>query len=504
MFFEPVILWTDALIYLLLAVGIAFALYARRHEHALASWRKVAHSASGMSALTILLCFVLIGLLDTVHFRPILEQTAQSDGKQLYSVEVLSLLDLLTESLRAQTEKTYSAPLSAFLYAKETITTPDGNQIRDFARLSYGGAHLNNPQAELSGDVLWRSISGISAGLLIWVGLVAGVGFAKARQYRVAFFYMQAAIWRGATEIPWRAILITLAVILATCGAITVLASHYHVLGTDKVGQDVLYLSLKSIRTGLVIGALTTLIMLPFALLLGIGAGYFRGWVDDVIQYVYTTLSSIPSVLLIAAAVLMMQVYIETHADMLDTAAARADLRLLFLCIILGITSWTGLCRLLRGETMKLREMEYIQAAHAFGVSHWRIVTRHILPNVIHIVLITTVMDFSSLVLAEAVLSYVGVGVDPSTISFGTMINASRLEMAREPMVWWTLFASFTFMFALVLSANLFSDAVQNAFNPRNRIMVGNANGLPENQTAVKNTEETTKTLPIERNTPRT
>jgi peptide/nickel transport system permease protein len=164
-------------------------------------------------------------------------------------------------------------------------------------------------------------------------------------------------------------------------------------------------------------------------------------------------------------------VYIETHPEIFETIASRADLRLLFLCIILGITSWTGLCRLLRGETMKLRELEYIQAAHAFGVSHWRIISRHILPNVMHIVLIATVMDFSGLVLAEAVLSYVGVGVDPSTISFGTMINAARLEMAREPMVWWALMAAFGFMFTLVLSANLFADAVQNALDPRTRIV---------------------------------
>lgn len=249
--------------------------------------------------------------------------------------------------------------------------------------------------------------------------------------------------------------------------AVLMLASHYHVFGTDKVGQDVLYHSLKSIRTALVIGALTTLIMLPFALLLGIMAGYFRGWIDDVIQYTYTTLNSIPSVLLIAAAVLMMQVYIETHPDLFETTAERADLRLLFLCIILGLTSWTGLCRLLRAETLKLREMEYIQAAHAFGVSHWRIISRHILPNVMHIVLIATVMEFSGLVLAEAVLSYVGVGVDPSMISFGTMINAARLEIAREPIVWWTLISAFGFMFTLVLSANMFADAVQNAFDPR-------------------------------------
>jgi peptide/nickel transport system permease protein len=141
----------------------------------------------------------------------------------------------------------------------------------------------------------------------------------------------------------------------------------------------------------------------------------------------------------------------------------------LFLCIILGVTNWTSLCRLLRGETLKLCEMEYIQAAHAFGVSHWRIMTRHILPNVMHIVLITVVLSFSGLVLAEAVLSYVGVGVDPSMISFGTMINGARLEMAREPVVWWSLLAAFLFMFLLVLAANLFADAVRDAFDPRVR-----------------------------------
>ena len=110
---------------------------------------------------------------------------------------------------------------------------------------------------------------------------------------------------------------------------------------------------------------------------------------------------------------------------------ARADLRLLFLCLILGITSWTGLCRYLRGETLKLRAVEYVQAATAFGVTHFRIMSRHLLPNVMHIVLITVVLDFSGLVLAEAVLSYVGVGVDPSMNSWGNMINRARLEMAR-------------------------------------------------------------------------
>jgi len=240
-----------------------------------------------------------------------------------------------------------------------------------------------------------------------------------------------------------------------------------HLFGTDKVGQDVLYLTLKSIRTGLLIGTLTTLIMLPAAIFLGLLAGYAGGWIDDAIQYLYTTLNSIPGVLLIAAAVLMMQVVIDTHPEWFATSAERADARLLALCAILGITSWTGLCRLLRGETLKLRELEYVQAAQALGVSGLRILARHILPNVMHIVMIAIVMDFSGLVLAEAVLSYVGIGVDPNTISFGTMINTARMELAREPMVWWSLAAAFVFMFVLVLAANLFADVVRDAFDPR-------------------------------------
>ncbi len=168
-------------------------------------------------------------------------------------------------------------------------------------------------------------------GLLVWV-----VGWARRSYTRAWWAYVP-------TRHAALPCCVTTLIIAALIGAVANLATAYHVLGTDKVGQDVLYLSLKSIRTGLVIGTVTTLVMLPFALLLGVAAGYFRGWVDDVIQYIYTVLSSIPSVLLIAAAVLMMQVVIEMHAGWFETAAARADVRLLCLCLILGVTSWTGL-----------------------------------------------------------------------------------------------------------------------------------------------------------------
>ncbi len=447
----PVILWSDALIFLLLAVAGVSAWYVRRHEHLALPWRRVAKSRVGVVSLLVLSLFVLVGVLDSLHYRAALP--GNNNGQTVYTPEVLSAFDALAGGLRSHVEKTYSAPLAVYLYAKESMETADGKVVRDYPRLKYGGAHLTDPEQEWSADVLQRAVIGAAFGLLGGLLVLA-----------IELQFIALATVRSK---PWRAWFVATLVIGMLIGIIANLAAAYHVLGTDKVGQDVLYLALKSIRTGLVIGTITTLVMLPFALLLGVAAGYFRGWVDDVIQYVYTVLSSIPSVLLIAAAVLMMQVVIEKHADWFATSAARADVRLLALCAILGVTSWTSLCRLLRGETLKLRELEYIQAAQAFGVSSLRILTRHILPNVMHIVLISVVMDFSSLVLAEAVLSYVGVGVDPSTISFGTMINAARLEMGREPMVWWTLAAAFAFMLLLVLAANLLADAVRDAFDPR-------------------------------------
>ncbi|MEI7842700.1 MAG: ABC transporter permease [Gallionellaceae bacterium] len=446
MSFMPVILWTDTMIFILLTLTIAGVWWVRQRPHLILPWVRVAQSRVGMVSLLVLSIFMLIGLLDSLHYRAALPD--KNNGQAIYSSEVLSVFDVLANGLHSHTEKTYSAPLAIHLYAKESIETPEGKQLRDYPRLRFGGAHLED-ESQREADIVKRIIVGALAGVIFVAMLIA--------VFRVSF----------ARNKIVRAVLLSVLLLSIFIGVVANLAAGYHVLGTDKVGQDVLYLSLKSIRTGLVIGTVTTLVMLPFALFFGIAAGYLRGWVDDVIQYVYTVLSSIPSVLLIAAAVLMMQVVIEKNADWFATSAARADVRLLCLCVILGVTSWTGLCRLLRGETLKLREMEYIQAAQAFGVSSFRIITRHIVPNVMHIVLISVVMEFSALVLAEAVLSYVGVGVDPSTISFGTLINAARLEMGREPMVWWTLASAFGFMLVLVLSANLFADAVRDAFDPR-------------------------------------
>ena len=462
----PVLLWTDLLVFLLIACGIGAGAYVSRREYLLASWRRVGESRAGMASLTLLLAFVAVGLLDSLHYRPRLE-AANGQPAGGYGSEVRSALDALLLPLKTRTEKTYSAPLATHLYAKETVELADGSQARVFPRLKHGGAHLGDAEAEWGRDVALRILGGLALAVLAGPTFAALAVLAAARRWGMNWQAAWRHIRRGETRFAWNAVLLTLAALLLLVGPAISLAGGYHVFGTDKVGQDVLYLTLKSIRTGLVIGTITTLAMLPFAVALGIAAGYLGGWVDDLIQYLYTTLNSIPGVLLIAASVLMVQVLIDTHPAWFATAAQRADARLLALCLILGVTSWTGLCRLLRAETLKLRELEYVQAAQAFGASAARIMGRHVLPNVMHIVLIAVVMDFSGLVLAEAVLSYIGIGVDPSTISFGTMINTARLELAREPVVWWSLLAAFVFMFVLVLAANLFSDTVRDAFDPR-------------------------------------
>ena len=222
-----------------------------------------------------------------------------------------------------------------------------------------------------------------------------------------------------------------------------------HPLGTDQVGTDVLYKALKGVRTALVIGGLATVIAIPFAIFFGIQAGYCGRWVDDLITYLYSTLASIPSILLIIAFVLTF------------------GRGLVQLCLIMGVMAWTGLCRLIRGEVLKVREMDYVQAARAIGAGALRIQIRHILPNVMHLVVIRAVLMFSGMVLAEVVLSYLNVGVGEQTHSWGTMINQGRFELSRQPVIWWNLAAAFVLMFGLVLPANIFGDAVRDALDPR-------------------------------------
>lgn len=460
----PVLLPTDILFLLMLLGLTALVVYTLRQEHLRRPWRSVMRSRSAMISLVILLVYLLIALLDSIRIP--VSSNAHLNSTSAPIGEPVTLLDFGLGRIRDAQEKTYSAPLAVVAYAREVIRQPDGREAWTYPRLQFGGRHLANPEQEHASDLIRRTALGLGAGVAGWALLTGFIALVLTRRRSDPMNFLRSA-WRCETDLPWRAVLITLLLISLLAGVLVALSQAYHVLGTGKVGEDVLYQSLKSIRTGVLIGTLTTVATLPLALVLGILAGYYRGWVDDLIQYLYTTLNSVPGVLLIAAAMLVMQSYMARHEAEFASLATRADFRLLALCLILGMTSWTGLCRLLRAETLKLRELEYVQAARVLGVSQCMIIFRHILPNLFHLVLISVALDFSSLVLAEAVLSYVNIGVDPTTESWGNMINGARLEMAREPVVWWSLASAFIFMFALVLPANLFADAVRDAFDPR-------------------------------------
>ena len=449
---KPVLLWSDILLYILLLAMTAFVINLIKNPQNRERWSYVFQSRLGMSTFIVILTYIAIGFTDSLHFRTALSPVdSQPTSQVYYSNDVYSALDLLLGEISENTEKTYSAPFSLKSYAKENMLDSQGNTYRGFPDLKHAGQHLS-PEDSLLSDIIWQSVIGIFKGLLL-AGLLIGLHC----------WYMA-----GKQSLyPWKTAYVTLAIITSLLFWLIHVGNLYHILGTDKAGNDVLYTCLKGIRTGMLIGSLATLIMMPIAITLGIAAGYFKGWVDDVIQYLYTTLSSIPGILLIAASVLLFQVWIDLHPEFFETSLQKGDARFIALCFILGITSWATLCRLLRAETLKLSQLDYVQAAHAFGVSHFRILRRHILPNVFHIILITFVLDFSALVLAEAVLAYIGVGVDSSMHSWGNMISAGSAELSREPAVWWNLGGAFVFMFVLVLAANLFSDLVNDAFNPR-------------------------------------
>jgi peptide/nickel transport system permease protein len=219
-----------------------------------------------------------------------------------------------------------------------------------------------------------------------------------------------------------------------------------HLLGTDILGRDVLHLALGGARVALLIGGLTSLIAIPLAILLGLAAGYFGGRVDDAVFFLLSTLASMPSILLLVALIMVM---------------GRGPMQV---CVALAVTSWVNFCRVVRGETLKLRELDYVQAARALGVSELRIVWHHVLPNLSHLVAITFVLTFSQLVLSEAILSWLGVGIEGS---WGQMIDQARDELARDPIIGWNLAAASVALFTLILAVNRVGDAVRDVLDPR-------------------------------------
>lgn len=216
--------------------------------------------------------------------------------------------------------------------------------------------------------------------------------------------------------------------------------------GTDIFGRDVLSKVIHGSQVAMSVGLISSLIAIPIGVTLGALAGYFGGWVDEVIVWFYTTFSSIPQIMLLMSIALILGKGINT------------------VYIALGLTSWVGLCRLIRGEVMKHKNREYVQAAGAIGAGHGRKLFKHIIPNVSHIVIIFTSLQFQIAIKSEVILSYLGLGVSGQP-SWGTMIDDAKLELARG--VWWQLAGATLAMFVVVLAFNILGDALRDALDPK-------------------------------------
>ena len=221
-----------------------------------------------------------------------------------------------------------------------------------------------------------------------------------------------------------------------------------HLLGTDLLGRDVVYRTLKGARVALLIGGLTSLVVIPIALLFGVSAGYWGRRIDDAVFFAMTVLASVPSLLLLIALIMVL---------------GKGTVQV---CVALGVTGWVHFCRIARGETLKLREADFVAAARALGVSDVGIIRRHILPNIAHLIIITFALSFTALVLSETILSYLGIGLDGS---WGQMIDQARNELSRTPIIWWNLAGASIALFTLVLAVNVIADAMRDIIDPRTR-----------------------------------
>lgn len=229
-------------------------------------------------------------------------------------------------------------------------------------------------------------------------------------------------------------------------GASNLPPSAEHWFGTDIFGRSVLTKVIRGTQVAMSVGLATSLIAIPIGVFLGAIAGYFGGWVDDMITWLYTTFSSIPNIMLLISITMIL------------------GKGLFAVYVALGATSWVTLCRLIRGEVMKHKEREYVQAAGAIGGGHMRKLFLHILPNVTHIVIINTSLQFQVAIKSEVILSYLGLGVQGEP-SWGTMIDDAKLELARG--VWWQLAGATLAMFLVVLAFNLLGDALRDALDPK-------------------------------------
>ena len=245
-----------------------------------------------------------------------------------------------------------------------------------------------------------------------------------------------------------------------------------YTLGSDQFGRSVLSLTLRGATTALWIGLFAASISSLIGMFLGAMAGYFGGWVDDLVVWVYTTLSAIPYLLLLIAISYVFKnnpAISETYRESFLYTSWKVSPGLFRIIIIIGLTTWVGTCRIVRAEFIKHRDRDYVLAARSLGYGRARIMFRHILPNVFHLVLITFSLLFIGAIKFEVILSFLGLGLEPSEASWGNMISDGASELLRADTVWWQITAATIALFGIVLAINLLSDALRDALDPRLR-----------------------------------
>ena len=223
--------------------------------------------------------------------------------------------------------------------------------------------------------------------------------------------------------------------------------------GTDIFGQSVLRKTIYGAKISLTVAFLASLLSIAIGVPMGAIAGYFGGLVDEIIVWLYSTLSSIPGFLLILAFAFVLRERLPGITSVY---------------VALGLTSWVGLCRLMRGEVLKHKNRDYVAAAMVYGASRPRIIFKHIIPNVTHLILIDFSLRFVGFVHAEVILSYLGLGPKEQP-SWGTMINEAKQELTRNPSVWWQLAAAAVAVLILSLALNVAGDAMRDALDPKLR-----------------------------------
>ena len=234
-------------------------------------------------------------------------------------------------------------------------------------------------------------------------------------------------------------------------------------LGTDEFGRSVLIKTMLAAKVSMTVGFMSNIIAVPLGMLLGAIAGYYGRWIDDFIVWLYTTLSSIPGIICLIALkfAFMGKVLFAGTAFQIDLGGIAG------IYVALGILSWIGTCRLVRAETMKLRELDYMVAARAIGRGNIAILLRHVMPNVFHLGIINFSLGFVGAVTAEVILSYLGLGVGAGVPSWGSMIDSARMDLVVGR--WWELTLAVVAMFILVLALNIFGDRLRDALDPRLR-----------------------------------